>query len=430
MEITAQGIIPLNIVNAFLIDRSARAGGLLNFTGSVGGPLSSPEVFGAGNINEGRFVDPNTKVRLDNVSADVELSGQNIIFKSARAQARYGGTIEGSGRILLDATQGFPADLNLRLLETVYDDGQFVRTTLSADLGVTGTLLTGAYLTGTINIDEAELRLAEAPTSSYGPVLDVTHKGAPAEVLATRRRAGLDKPREAGGDWFVDLDVLAPRRIFVRGHGIDAELGGSVHLGGTVSDIQPSGEIGLIRGRMDILGQRLTLTDAGAYLTGSLNPSIHMTATTQADDLQVEVRAFGTLEAIEFDISSVPDLPDEEVLARLIFGTSVDQLSTLQLIRLAAAAANLAGGDENSLFSRTRSKIGLDDLDIRAGENGDATAAAGAYVGENIYLDVEATTSGDATFSVNLDLTSNTKAKASVGSDGESSIGIFFEKDY
>ncbi|HSF92367.1 MAG TPA: hypothetical protein VLA51_09200, partial [Paracoccaceae bacterium] len=85
MEITAQGIIPLNIVNAFLIDRSARAGGLLDFTGRVTGPLSDPAVFGNGTIAGGSFVDPNTQVRLYDVASEVELSGQSIILKSATA---------------------------------------------------------------------------------------------------------------------------------------------------------------------------------------------------------------------------------------------------------------------------------------------------------------------------------------------------------
>ncbi|HSF91465.1 MAG TPA: translocation/assembly module TamB domain-containing protein, partial [Paracoccaceae bacterium] len=372
----------------------------------------------------------NTQVRLYDVASEVELSGQSIILKSATAALRKGGQIDATGEIKLDLENGFPAELDVTLTDAGYDDGLYIKTTLSADLHVSGPLLNSALLTGEVQVAEAELRLAEAATTSYGPMPDIGHVAAKAPVLATRRYAGLDQPRETGGDWRVDLNVLAPRRIFVRGRGVDAELGGEIQLGGTVANISPSGEIGLIRGRMDLLGQRLDLTEAGVVLTGSLNPAVRFTATTRSDDQLAVITATGTLEDLKFEVSSNPDLPDEEILARIIFRRAVDSLSAVQLVQLAAAAAELAGRSESSLLDTVRKRIGLDNLDIRTSETGETAAAAGAYLQENIYADVEATSSGETTVSINLDLTANTKAKASVGTDGESSVGIYFEKDY
>ncbi len=49
---------------------------------------------------------------------------------------------------------------------------------------------------------------------------------------------------------------------------------------------------------------------------------------------------------------------------------------------------------------------------------------------ENIYTDVTINAAGDADLSLNIDLTPNITARGSVGSDGSSSIGIFFEHVY
>ena len=43
---------------------------------------------------------------------------------------------------------------------------------------------------------------------------------------------------------------------------------------------------------------------------------------------------------------------------------------------------------------------------------------------------MEATSGGKTSLSINLDVTRNLTAKGRVGSDGDSSLGLFFEKDY
>ena len=54
----------------------------------------------------------------------------------------------------------------------------------------------------------------------------------------------------------------------------------------------------------------------------------------------------------------------------------------------------------------------------------------GKYLSENIYTDVTAASDGTGEVSLNLDITPNLKGKATLGSDGNSGLGVFFEKDY
>jgi translocation and assembly module TamB len=132
----------------------------------------------------------------------------------------------------------------------------------------------------------------------------------------------------------------------------------------------------------------------------------------------------------EITLSSIPKLPEDEVLALIIFNRTAQQLSPFQIAQLAAAAAELAGGAGNGLLTRFRGAIGLDDLDIIPEENGGAAVRAGRYIDENIYLDVQTGTGGDTRVSINLDITENVTTRGSVDTEGNSTIGIYYTRDY
>jgi translocation and assembly module TamB len=118
------------------------------------------------------------------------------------------------------------------------------------------------------------------------------------------------------------------------------------------------------------------------------------------------------------------------VLARLIFNRGIGELSPLQIAQLAAAAAELAGGSDTSLLGSLRQATGLDDIDIVTDTEGNVAVRAGRYIQDNVYLGVEAGAQGTARATINLDITDDVRARGSLGTDGESSLGIFFERDY
>ena len=92
--------------------------------------------------------------------------------------------------------------------------------------------------------------------------------------------------------------------------------------------------------------------------------------------------------------TSEPPLPQDEVLARILFNRATANLSPFQVAQLAAAAAELAGGGGNGLLSQLRSATGLDDLDIITEDDGSTAVRAGRYLDENVYVDVQHDTEG------------------------------------
>jgi translocation and assembly module TamB len=430
MNISLNGEAPLAIANRFLADRGAQASGTLQLQATVSGSTGDPQVRGMFSTVGAQLVDPETNLRLRDIALMGTIDRNVITLRNASGSLGAGGSISASGTVGLRGD--LPADIRINLNQARYADGTLVVATVNGSLAVTGSLARDPLLSGNVDVVRAEITV---PDSLGGAaMLDVRHIDTPKAVQETLRRAKANDgtPTPTGRPSVVRMNVTvnAPNQVFVRGRGLDAELGGSVTLTGPVTDIQPVGGFRLIRGRLGILGQRITFDEGEVTLVGDLDPYIDFVARSQGNDITVFINVRGRVSDLDITFSSQPQLPQDEVLARLIFNRSINELSPLQIAQLAAAAAELAGGSNTSLLGSLRQATGLDDLDIVTDSEGNAAVRAGRYIQENIYLGVEAGAGGTAKGTVNLDISENLKAKGSIGSDGDSSVGVFFEKDY
>ena len=254
----------------------------------------------------------------------------------------------------------------------------------------------------------------------------------PVELTLERAKVGQSRAAETGSGRGIGLDIRinAPNQIFVRGRGLDVELGGSLRIRGTTNDVQPVGQFDLRRGRLAILGQRIDFDEGSLQLVGNLDPLIHFVAQTQSQDVTAIVTVNGRVSAPEISFSSQPPLPEDEVLSRVLFNRATQDLSAFQVAQLAGAAAELAGGGGPGILSHLRGATGLDDLDIVTQEDGSTAVRAGKYIDDNIYLDVQTDTDGVSRAEINLDVSTNLTARGSVGTDGNTTLGLFFERDY
>jgi translocation and assembly module TamB len=184
----------------------------------------------------------------------------------------------------------------------------------------------------------------------------------------------------------------------------------------------------MIRGRIVILGQRIVFTEGEVTLLGELDPQIRLVAETQANQVTVRVIVTGSVRDPEIRFESEPELPQDEVLAQLLFRQSLSELSPFQLARLAAAAAELAGGGEGpGVLEQFRAAAGLDNLEIITTEEGGTAAEAGRYISDNVYFGVRAGAESGVT--VNLDITRGLKLRAEALTD-ETTLGIYYETEY
>ncbi|MEP0520279.1 MAG: translocation/assembly module TamB domain-containing protein [Hyphomicrobiales bacterium] len=429
LNIGAEGTAPLSLADMLLQERGARATGVAQINVTLLGSLQNPVTNGRVVINGGTFSDPLSNASLNNINVDADISSSQLVLNQFRSSLAAGGTVSATGRIgLADA---LPANLAINVNQARYSDGQTFSTALNGDLTLSGNLLQSPLLTGDILLGSTEITVPESFGGSAN-LLDVRHilpSRATRETLARMARAS-PTPTPTSRPSVLRLDVVvdAPNQIFVRGRGLDAELGGRVRLTGPVVDIEPVGSFELIRGRLSIVGKRIELDDGLITLEGDLNPIIDFLARIEGDDIDAFIRISGRLDDLTVTLSSSPELPEDEVLSQIIFGRGIDELSPLQVAKLASIALELTGGNSPSLIDSLRRGTGLDDLDLVDDGSGNPAVRAGKYINDNVYLNLQAGQTTEAT--INLDITDSLRAKGSVSSEGETSIGVFFEKDY
>jgi len=431
VDLRTVGSLPLALANQFIAPRSVN--GQLSFDLGVQGEPGLNAVSGGLSTSGARLVAPTFRIALEDVALDATLNGGRLDLDGSAAVSS-GGRIGLGGRIDLGGP-GMPGGIDITLdAVRLVDPTLYEVLVARGDLSVTGPLAQAPRLGGRIDLGPSELRVPEAGLGSAPPIPDITHVGETAAERQTRAAAGLlDSQTDAGGSGAVglDLEINAPGRIFLRGRGIDAEFGGAIRITGTSAAIIPAGQFELIRGRISILGTRLDLTEGSATLQGDFDPFLRLRAESRAGGYRIIIAVDGPASSPEISLNSDPFLPEDEILAQLLFGRSVSALSPVQLLQLADAASSLAGGSTNAgLLSSIREELGLDDLDLQTDEEGNAAVRAGRYLSENIYTDVTIGAEGESELSLNIDLTPDITARGSFSSDGSSGLGVFFERDY
>lgn len=430
-DLAMTGTAQAALANAFLGARSIS--GQTRFDLRLNGPFALSSLSGTANLEGGRFSAPRLPFGLEDIAATARLGG-NAVQINLTAAPSTGGSLAIDGSIGLAAPN--TADLRVALRNATLKDPDLYSVSLGGDVTVQGPLAGGAVIAGTIRISEAELRVPTSGFSSIGSLPGLKHLNEPAAVRDTRYKAGLIDVGSGNGNggssqpYGLNLAIEAPSRIFLRGRGIDSEFGGRVIIRGDTNAVMPSGAFELIRGRLDILGKRLELDEAQLVLQGDMIPYINIVAINQGDDVVTLVTIKGRADEPEIIFSSVPDLPQEEVLAQLLFGRDLQSISALQAAQLAAAVASLAGKGGEGIVGRLRKGFGLDDLDLTSDSQGNVSFKAGKYLSKRVYTEVEVDQKGQSKINLNLDLKKNVTVRGSVGADGQSGIGVFIEKDY
>lgn len=427
------GPVPFSFLARKLAAQGLSLSGTANVDVRVRGPASKPAIAGTVTSSGARFIDAGTGIAINDIALDVGIANNVARINRLTGTLSTGGSLTVGGTIGIDAAQGIPADLTIRLVDGRYTDGRIVTANLAGDLTVRGPLATAPVVAGTINLGRTVITVPDKLPGSLR-ALDVQHRNAPKAVRLQDK--ALNPPSASGGGGSgglsLDITVNAPSQIFVQGRGVDAELGGNLRLTGPTSSPQAVGAFTLRRGRLEILGKRLTFTEGTLTFSGSLVPYINLVAQSSAGDSTVTITVSGEATDPKFVFSSVPALPEDEVLARLIFGRSMSNLSPLQIAQLAEAAAQLAGvGGSTSLLQNLRNAIGVDDLDVTTDDKGGTAVSAGKYLNDRTYLSLqkgEKPGSGRARIDFNVGKGIKLRGEATDG--GEAKGGIFFEREY
>ena len=134
--------------------------------------------------------------------------------------------------------------------------------------------------------------------------------------------------------------------------------------------------------------------------------------------------------------SSDPALPQDEIMARVLFGGSVSELSAMQVVSIASSLNALRGGGGGGLnpLGKLRSATGLARLRIVGADQttGRGTAlAAGFYLSNKIYIELITDAHGYTATQIELALSKALSLLSEVSTQGSTNnVNLRYRKRY
>ncbi len=403
--------------------------GRLDGTASVGGTLDAPRIDGRAELTGGRYENLDYGTVVTGLRATARLDGDRLDLTADGGDAGDG-RIRATGTVGLDG--GYGGEVTLRRFTALRRD--------DVEASVNGNLrLNDTGLSGRLAIPRAEVDVGRI--TGGGPVnLEVVEINRPGAAPPSRAAAAPPRPggaAEGAATLPLNIDV-AVEHAFVRGRGLDSEWQGRLTVAGTADQPSLTGRLVAARGQYDLLGKAFKLTpDSEVVFQGgdTIDPTLAVTAEAATADITAQVRVAGTARAPELTFTSSPPLPQDEVLARLLFGREAGKLSAFQQLQLAQmATGGLTGKGGFDPLGKMRGFLGLDVLGVgsetAAEGKSSPTLSAGKYIAPDTFVRVEQGVAGLGRVTVEQELGGGFAVESSVGMESGGGVGLNWRKDY
>lgn len=407
-----------------------RVSGTFSANASIAGTIAAPQPHGEITVSGGRYANAALGTELDGIDLVVRGAGERFVLERMNASDGANGRLTASGSVNLGER---PAPIDVRLGVSNFMVARSDEVTVNADgeLKLTGTL-TEMTLSGKIGVPHAELYLPDRLPANV-ITLDVIEIGG-------KPGGETEKPSPAA-PVALQIALDAPGQLFVRGRGILSEWRGHVDVTGTTAAPIIIGQLQTVTGTADLLGQTFTFNRGVVGFNGGthIDPVLDIQASATASGITAQLNVTGTAASPKLSLSSVPALPQDEILARVLFGQNVASLTPAEGLQLAQTAATLSQGGPG-ILDRVRSKIGLDRLDITGGGGNTSgtqglakgtTVSGGKYIANGVYVGAKQGASGKSSQAeVIIEVTPHITIDSTFGTSRGTGFGAKYTIDY
>lgn len=405
---------------------------LIDFSGPVAvgadarGTLNDPQIRGSLRTERARLESPVTGTVVENLAAQGRFGGSQLVIDRFVGATKRGGAVSGRGAFDLSAARGLGMDLIIDTRAAQLIDRDDLKAQVSGPLRIRAGGGSGV-ISGNLRLDSGSFKLGSATAAAQVLRLPVRE--------LNRREDDAPAPRRAE-PWRLDLGLQSSARLSVTGLGITSEWGTDLRIGGLVTAPSITGRAELVRGSYDFAGRRFDLERGTIRFAGESppNPILDIVAEGGIQGLNAQIRVTGRGQKPEIAFTSTPALPQDELLSRLLFGTSITNLSAPEALQLAAAVASLndTGGYLDPI-NRVRSAVGLDRLrvlpaDIATGQG--TSIAAGKYLGRQVYVEVITDGRGYSATRIEYQITRWLSLLSSISTAGRQGVNVRVSKDY
>ncbi|MHA1529852.1 MAG: translocation/assembly module TamB domain-containing protein [Alphaproteobacteria bacterium] len=386
----------------------------------IGGSPGALRLSGRADLTDGQYQNLDVGMILTDLTIGTTIAGDGTVNVALESTDGANGTVTASAALhlsgaepALDATVGIDRAVLVRR-----DD---VSARLSGDLALSGPV-SDLALTGRMTIDKAEVRLVDATPPGVVDLDGIRIKGAP------EQEAG----GAGGGALMLDIAIKAERNIFVRGRGLDSEWEMDLTISGDAAAPLVVGGVEKVRGQFNLFGRPFDLVRGQVTFDGGqkIDPLIDVSLELEANGIRGGIVVQGRASAPELRFASIPSLPEDEVLPRLLFGQSKQSLSGAQAIQLAAGVATLLRGNAGPL-DFIRGATGVDVLRVEGETDEDASIMIGRNIGKGVFVGARQGIGGQGSeVVIEVEVFDGVIVDTDIDQGGGGNIGISLRRDF
>lgn len=238
----------------------------------------------------------------------------------------------------------------------------------------------------------------------------------------------------------LSLKISLQHPLTIRSHNLKSHWNGDLSIEGMLSEPQVLGGLTFVDGHFEFLGKHLKLTEGSIQFDKDhLNdPQLDIRSTREGTEITVYFQISGRASNPAFSFTSLPPLPMEEILARIIFNKSLGKTSSSQSLQVATVLSSLqqaAGGMD--IFNKLQSVFGLDVIEFKQPESDpyktslQGSVAIRKQLTERVSMSVEGGLGTDANkVGAEIKLTPNFSLEADVSSSENIGAGLNWSKRY
>jgi hypothetical protein len=328
-----------------LVWREARPKGRVELLGEIAGTDSAPRFEGIGRVSDGSLWLPGLSEPVTRISGVVEFVPEVIRLDEISASL-LGGSGVCEGRLVL--VPDFELDLTLQATRVGWPLTTGLRPILSGELRLVGPL-TNLLLSGKLTLQR----------TFYRRQVDL-QKLVVENVMARERAQSEEGPQMA-----LNITVDVPSTFEVESPLARLTAKGSLRIVGTTAKFGVLGRLeALPGGELEFSGTRYQL-DRGVVTFGNperMEPRLDVLARTTVQSYDITVGLVGTLDRMTPTFTSVPALPEMDIISLLFVGRRASEATASQTG--AAASSFITGELSGAVTNRARTLLDVDQLQV------------------------------------------------------------------
>jgi len=395
-------------------------------TGQVAleGPLDDPKWQGELGWSDGSLRAPLVRQTFAPIEASIRFNQREPVELELRA-GPPAGALRAHGTLQLAGLTPESVELDLEFADLAFARSPQLRADLRGSARLAGPV-SAPRLTGALELPGARMAQPDPLDLELAEI----------RIQGVNRPPDFDQGPSIADRVAVDLELRFPAGTRLTGQGLDARGGGTLRaVRAPGQPLRWFGSLATERGsRYRLYATRFEIEHARAEFDGAagFDPQLDAQAESQIGKTRVQLGISGRLSKPLLTTSSDPELPQQEILALILLGRTINPREPGEAGKLGLAASQLGSQFALDQLRSSVAFLPVDEIDTGTTTAGDPSIEVGKALRDGVFVrygrGIGAKSTDEVT--VEWDVAPDVRVEGRVTREGDSGADLIWSKDY